>query len=165
MKYFLKLLTVMLIVLCLMAACSGKPSKKMSTQIRETAEQETTAPVRKVLTEQEVRDLFYQYEVGTKGKTVIDCIAVSDSACGVVGVVQYTDTDQDGVMFAFLTVDGSLGGRCGTPNCTAVKGTLEYLGNDTIAYQFQTAEGENITNTISYSNDGNGCTNFKITSK
>ena len=165
MKSSFKLLTVMLIVLCLMAACSGKTSEKMSTQIRETAERETTAPLQKVLNEQEVRDLFYQYEVSTKGKTVIDCIAVPDSDCGVVGVVQYTDTDQDGVMFAFLAVDGSLGGRCGTPNCTAVKGTLEYLGDDTIAYQFQTAEGETITNTISYSNDGNGCTSFKITSK
>lgn len=165
MKSYFKLLTVMLIVLCLMAACSGKPSEKMSTQIRETVGQKTTVPVQKVLTEQEVRDLFYQYEVSTRGKTVIDCIAVPDSACGVVGVVQYTDTDQDGVMFAFLTVDGSLGGRCGTPNCTAVKGTLEYLGDDTIIYQFQTTEGETITNTILYSNDENGCTNFKITSK
>lgn len=165
MKSYGKLLTGMLIFLYLMSACSGKPSEKMSTQIRETVGQKTTVPVQKVLTEQEVRDLFYQYEVSTRGKTVIDCIAVPDSACGVVGVVQYTDTDQDGVMFAFLTVDGSLGGRCGTPNCTAVKGTLEYLGNDMIAYQFQTAEGETITNTIAYSKDRSGCTNFQVTSK
>lgn len=165
MKSYGKLLTGMLIFLYLMSACSGKPSAKIPTQISETEERETIAPVQKVLTEQEVRDLFYHYEVSTTGETVIDCAVVPDSACGVVGVVQYTDTDHDGIMFAFLTMDGPLGGRCGTPDCTAVKGTLEYLGNDMIAYQFQTAEGETITNTIAYSKDRSGCTNFQVTSK
>ncbi len=161
MKQRIRSILVMLLSLFLLLACSDKSLNNTVPQVSEGTTLETAQPVPQMLTEREVLNLFQKYET-TSGRTVINCVLVPDSACGVVGVVQYTDRNRDGVMFAFLTMDGPLGGRCGTPNCTAVEDTLEYLGADTISYQFQTAEGQTMTNTISFSDDGNGNTSFKI---
>ncbi|MCI6227623.1 MAG: hypothetical protein MR636_02670 [Clostridiales bacterium] len=161
MKQQIQSILVVLLSLFLLSACSEKSLNNTIPRVPEETTLETAQPVPQMLTEREVLNLFRKYET-TSGRTVINCVPVPDSACGVVGVVQYTDRDHDGVMFVFLTMDGPLGGRCGTPNCTAVEDTLEYLGEDTISYQFQTAEGHTITNTISFSDDGNGNTSFKI---
>lgn len=154
-------LVLLVVILLALTACSEKTAETTEAAAEPTVAVETTVPER---TEQTVLELFHKY-ADEPGRNVIDWVAVPDSACGVVGVVEYTDADYDGIRFVFLTMDGPLQGRTGTPDCMPMPGTLEYIGTDRISYQFQTEDGKTITNTIFVESDGNGYTNFEVASQ
>lgn len=112
-------------------------------------------------TEQELLTAFHQYaEMGT---AVIDCVVIPDSAYGIVGVVQYTEDDEEGCWFDFLKEEG-IPRSVGVLTAPAGKGTLEYAGNDTVTCILLKEDGAEYTCTVSYYEiPENKETGFKIT--
>lgn len=111
-------------------------------------------------TEQELLTAFYQY--AEEGTAVIDCVVVPDSAYGIVGVVQYTEKDEEGCWFDFLKGDG-IPRSVGVLTPPAGKGTLEYIGDDTVTCTLLKEDRTEYTCTIScYEIPENRETGFKI---
>lgn len=80
-------------------------------------------------TEEELLTAFYQYtEIEPK---VVDCVVFEESACNVVGVVQYVQEDEDGCWFDFVKGDGTLRST-GSEASPAGEDTLTCVGVDTV---------------------------------
>lgn len=111
-------------------------------------------------TEQELLTAFYQY--AEEGTVVIDCVVFSESAYGIVGVVQYTQKEEAGCWFDFLNAQG-FPHSIGVLTEPAGKGTLEYIGNDTVSCTLLNEDGTEYTCTVSYyEKPENKETGFKV---
>lgn len=140
---------LLMLVICIgfLTACNVETVKDKETKVSEAIRQESTSSVEiKHLSEQDVMALFYQCGDRLEAN-VIDCVVVSESDYGILGVVQYTTEGYNGCMFDFLTND--------VPLCTGVGAlpadtdSLEYLGGDTVSCQLVNEDG--VTNTYKVS--------------
>ena len=112
-------------------------------------------------TEEELLTAFYQYaEIGTE---IVDCVVIPDSAYGIVGVVQYTEEEDEGCWFDFLNASGKPE-SVGTLTEPAGKDTLTYIGKDTVTCTLLREDGSEYTCTIAYfASPAENTTGFKVT--
>lgn len=143
-----KMWYLLTLVLCMgfLVACHVETGKDgIST---ETKHLEASDPVeREPMSEQDVMALFYQHRDRLE-VNIIDCVVVSESNYGILGVVQYTTEDYDGCMFDFLTNDVPLSAGVGAS--PAETGSLEYLGEDTVSCQLVKENGVPQTYKVSF---------------
>ena len=141
---------LLILVICIgfLTACHVETEKNTVTEPSEGMHQEATDWVEKEpMSEQDVMAVFYQHRDRFE-VNVIDCVVVSESDYGILGVVQYTTEDYDGCMFDFLTND--------VPLCAGVGalptdiGSLEYMGEDTISCQLVDRNGVTSTYKVSF---------------
>lgn len=113
-------------------------------------------------TEQELLTAFHQYaEMGT---VVIDCVVLEESACNVVGVVQYTQEDETGCWFDFIKSEG-IPRSTGT-EASPVEDTLICAGVDTVSCRLLDENGEEFVLEVSYFEEqDNITTGFKMVSR
>lgn len=157
-----KFVLVSILLALLLSACAPAeqvPTEEVPTQTTQAIVEQTGAE--EPLTEQALLELFAQ---NNGEETVYGCVVVPDSAYGVAGVVQCANRDNDGVSLWFLDSSGGVKGCAGTPDCTPVPGTLEYVGGDAVSCRFQTKEGAEGKITVYYEANEEGV-NFRVVSE
>ena len=114
-------------------------------------------------TEQELLTAFYEYaEAGT---VVIDCVAFEESACSVVGVVQYTRENENGCWFDFIKKEG-IPRSTGTEATPVEEKTLACAGVDTVRCRLLDENGEAFVCEVSYFEElDEKTTGFKLVSR
>lgn len=141
---------LLILVICIgsLTACHAETEKNMVTEPSEGMRQEATDWVEKEpMSEQDVMDVFYRHRDRLE-VNVMDCVVVSESDYGILGVVQYTTEDYDGCMFDFLTNDVPM--RTGVGALPTDTGSLEYMGEDTISCQLVDENGVTSTYKVSF---------------
>lgn len=163
----MKKLLIGLLLTFLLVGCSA-PEVKMeqpeAPQPEETFFRESSVDYNDPRwTEQELLTAFYQYaEMGT---VAIDCVVLKQSACNIVGVVQYTQEDEDGCWFDFIDSQG-IPRSTGTEASSAGEDTLVCVGVDTVQCRLLDENGEEFVLEVSYFEEGdNITTGFKMVSR
>ena len=161
MRKWMGCILAALLGISLLGACNCKEAEATTEEtVVVTTEEAMTETQERAVTEQNVLQMFAQFTEG-KYPEVIDCAVITDRAYGAVGVVQYIDQEKGGFQFAFLDEESLFNGRVGKSEGTAIKGTLEYVGDGMLAYAFQTKDGELIRESLYFEFDGSN-SNYKI---
>lgn len=114
-------------------------------------------------TEQELLAAFYQY--AEQGTVVIDCVVLEQSACDIVGVVQYRQEGEGGCWFDFINSQG-MPVSTGSAASPVGEVTLVCTGVDTVRCRLLDENGEEFICEVSYFEDlENHTTGFKMVSR
>ncbi len=109
------------------------------------------APEVETLSEEEILDLFAKTEHGDC--QVLDCVPVTDGACGMVGVVLYWDEDRASTIVSFLDANG--GSHEAGPAARAVDPPeLTYVGEGTVVFLLEKEDGSTTNYALTLSIDG-----------
>lgn len=138
-----KYLLLLIVLIILLSGC-GKNIAESAAAGDQTGE--GAAVIRVELSEPEIQNMFLEY--AESGWIMVDCVPVTDSDYGIVGVVQYTTEEYDGCCFDFLRMDGPL--QVGVGANPAGEDRLVYLGGDTVTCELVRETGEIYTCTVSY---------------
>lgn len=114
-------------------------------------------------TQQELLTAFYQYaEAGT---VILDCVILEESACGIVGVVQYTLPEEGGCWFDFIDPWG-IPRSTGATQTPAGEDTLVCAGVDTVQCRLLDENGEAFVCEVTYFEEPDHNTSgFKLVSR
>lgn len=124
------------------------PQTEASLPAVVTLEEEPTVPQ---ITRQEILDLFQGYAYADPdNKQAVDCVAVTDSAFGLLAVVLYTTDDYDGCSLDYINRDGACVGRIGIGDVPAEEPQLTYLGDGALSCRLVHADGSSYLCKIYY---------------
>lgn len=161
-KMILSVMILLLLSGC--AAAEPAPEQPEAPQPEETFFRESSVDHNDPRwTEQELLTAFYQYaELGT---VVIDCVVFEESACDMVGVVQYTLEDESSCWFDFIDSRG-VPRSTGTEAAPAGEDTLVCTGVDTVQCRLLEENGEEFICEVTYFEEAdNITTGFKLVSR
>ena len=147
---------MLLLIVFALSACAD-PSEETSPSTEAQAKETSASAASTELTLSDIKNRFFDY--AQPGWEMLDCVTVTDSEYGIIGVVQYTTQDYAGCRFDFLKLDGVF--QTGVGALPAGEDRLVYTGNDTVSCELLKNNGEAYTCTISYYESGSGC-GFKI---
>ena len=155
----------MLLLLCALLTGCGQAETAETPEVAPTPPSvEETAPP----TETDVLD-FFAADPYYENYEVTDCVLADDGACDLIGVVQYTNEEENPCYYAFVDSDGFC-----IPVGIGAVGELEiapgsqlaYLGNGTVSFSVQetTPGGKLLDYEIEFSRLEDGV-NFKVSSQ
>ena len=108
-------------------------------------------PEEERLSEEEILALFAKSEHGDC--PVLDCVAVTDGAYDMVGVVLYWDEDRASTIVSFLAADGT--SQEAGPAARAVEPPeLTYVGEGTVVFLLEKEDGSTTNYALTLSTDG-----------
>ena len=136
---------LMLIIIALLTGCS-RGAEKTDALSENTAGESSGPVIRMELSELEIQNMFLAY--AEAGWIMVDCVPVTDSDYGIIGVVQYTTCEDKGCCFDFLKLNGPM--KIGVGARPAGEDRLVYMGGDTISCELLKNGGEIYTCTVSY---------------
>lgn len=121
-----------------------------------------TEPTLPQLTKQDILDLFNGYAYADPdNKQAVDCVAVTDSAFGLLAVVLYTTDDYDGCSLDYISREGACVGRIGIGAAPAEEPQLTYLGDGALSCQLVHTDGKAYLCKIFYISNEEG-TYFRV---
>lgn len=109
--------------------------------------------VRKNWTTQEIAELFKTN--ANEDCTLVACASMFDFAYDRVGVVLYTDSKEGYIHVAFMDAEGNMQ-NCGVEAKVLDSPEFTYLGNGEVTFKVCSKDGENYTQKIAFSVDGEG---------
>ena len=104
-------------------------------------------------TTQEIAELFKTN--ANEDCTLVACASMFDFAYDRVGVVLYTDSKEGYIHVAFMDAEGNMQ-HCGVEAELLDSPEFTYLGNGEVTFKVCSKDGENYTQKIAFSVDGEG---------